>query len=708
MNDKLCAAYREEAAELLADLEVTLLELENSGEDAELVARAFRALHTIKGSGAMFGFDAIASFTHELETAFDSVREGRLQLTPELIGIALDARDHIQQLLDAAPADAEQLAASGRLILNHLRDRCTPLPAHAPAPPSDHPAVEDSAAASSDTDQSELVTFRIRIIPAASVFLNGTNLILLLRELAELGDLSLVAQTDQIPELADFNPEECLVHWDAVLTTSASENAIRDIFIFVEDQVDLLIQQIETAEPQRLGQIMAARGDLNEAQVESVISQRPRIGDLLVEAGVVAPGQVEAAVMEQRHVSLQAKKRTPTEAASTLRVPAAKLDSLVNFVGELVTVQARLSGFAAASGSAEIASIAEEIERLSELLRESTMSIRMLPIRETFTRFKRLVRDLATDLHKHVELVTEGNETELDKTVIEQLSDPLLHLVRNAIDHGIESPAERQRRGKPPVGRIQLRASYSGAFVLVSVSDDGAGLNCDAIRARAIDRGLIAADAVLTEQEIYHLTFAPGFSTAATVTEISGRGVGMDVVQRGLDALRGSVAITSKLGAGTVITLKIPLTLAIIDGLLVEAAGSYYVVPLSNISECIEFVRDPNVSRRHSLVNVRGQLVPYVVLRERFALTGQPPPIEQAIIAETNDGRFGFVVDRVIGDHHTVIKKLGTLYRQVDEVSGATIMGDGSVALVLDVEKLAAGVIRESQRPRAFGPQLTH
>ncbi len=705
MNEKLCAAYREEAAELLADLEVTLLELESSGEDAELVARAFRALHTIKGSGAMFGFDAIASFTHELETAFDSVREGRLELTPELIGIALDARDHIQQLLDAAPADAEPLAASGRLILNHLRDRCAPPPGHVPVPASADPAVEASAAATTGEDQSELVTFRIRILPSVSVFLNGTNLILLLRELAELGDLRLVAQTDQIPELADFNPEDCLVHWDAVLTTSASENAIRDIFIFVEDQVELLIQPIETAGALPLGQIMAARGDLNEAPAESGIR---RTSDLLGDAIVVAPGKVEADVREQRHVAQQAKKRTPTEAASTLRVPAAKLDSLVNFVGELVTVQARLSGFAAASGNAEIASIAEEIERLSELLRESTMSIRMLPIRETFTRFKRLVRDLATDLHKQVELVTEGNETELDKTVIEQLSDPLLHLVRNAIDHGIESPAERQRRGKPPVGRIQLRASYAGAFVLVSVSDDGAGLNCDAIRARAIDRGLIAADAVLTEQEIYHLTFAPGFSTAAAVTEISGRGVGMDVVQRGLDALRGSVAITSKLGAGTVITLKIPLTLAIIDGLLVEAAGSYYVVPLSNISECIEFVRDPNASRRHSLVNVRGQLVPYVVLRERFALTGQPPPIEQAIIAETNDGRFGFVVDRVIGDHHTVIKKLGTLYRQVDEVSGATIMGDGSVALVLDVEKLAAGVIRESQRPRAFGLELTH
>ena len=701
MNDKLCAAYREEAAELLADLEVTLLELESSGEDAELVARAFRALHTIKGSGAMFGFDAIASFTHEFETAFDNVREGRLRLTPELTGIALDARDHIQQLLDASPDDTPLLAERGRSILDQLREKCTP-PSPAETP---HPSPGDggSAGTPASARSAERSTYRISITPSASIFLNGTNFVPLLRELAELGEFALLAHLDQIPELDQFNPEECLVRWDAVLTTTASKDDICDIFIFVEDQVKLQIESLEVGETPLLGQILTDRGALTEEQVDTVLKQRPRLGDLLVNAGVVGSETVEAAAMEQRHLYAQVKKRSPVDTASTLRVPAAKLDSLVNFVGELVTVRARLSGYAAASGNAEIASIAEEIERLSELLRESTMSIRMLPIRETFTRFKRLVRDLATDLNKQVELVTEGNETELDKTVIEQLSDPLLHLVRNAIDHGIESPAERERRGKPPLGKIQLRASYAGAFVLVSVSDDGAGLNCEAIRARAIERGLISADAVLTEQEIYHLTFAPGFSTAAAVTEISGRGVGMDVVQRGLDALRGSVAISSKLGVGTVITLKIPLTLAIIDGLLVEAAGSYYVVPLSNISECIEFVRDPSVSRRQSLVNVRGQLVPYVVLRERFSLTGQPPPIEQAIIAETNDGRFGFVVDRVIGDHHTVIKKLGTLYRHVDEVSGATIMGDGSVALVLDVEKLAAAVIREHQRARTIG-----
>jgi two-component system chemotaxis sensor kinase CheA len=326
------------------------------------------------------------------------------------------------------------------------------------------------------------------------------------------------------------------------------------------------------------------------------------------------------------------------------------------------------------------------------------MSIRMLPIGDTFSRFNRLVRDLSAELGKKIEMVTEGGETELDKTVIEQLSDPLVHLVRNAVDHGIEQPERRLATGKPETGRIHLSACHSGAFVLIRVTDDGAGMNRDAIRARAIERGMIPSDAVLTDQEIFALVMQPGFSTSAQVTEISGRGVGMDVVQRSLDVLRGTLTVSSEPGRGTTVTLKIPLTLAIIDGLLVEAGGAFYVVPLSNISECIELRRSANGAHRGSLVNVRGELVPYVVLRDRFGLWGDPPEIEQVIVAETRDGKCGFVVDRVIGDHHTVIKKLGNLYRHVEEVSGATILGDGTVALILDVDKLAMELIRESRR----------
>jgi two-component system chemotaxis sensor kinase CheA len=514
-----------------------------------------------------------------------------------------------------------------------------------------------------------------------------------------MGEYSGIAHLEQIPELDELDCERCYVSWDAVLTTAADENTVRDVFIFIEDRAKVEIRLIESAvesEHQRLGDLLVERGDIAPEQLERLLGGRPKVGEILVEAGLVTEDKVHAAVLEQQHLDAVREKRRKAEAASTLRVPAAKLDSLVNIVGELVTVQARLSGYALNCGDSEIGFIAEEVERLSEMLRENTMSIRMLPIGETFGRFKRLVRDLSGELGKKVELITEGNETELDKGVIEQLSDPLVHLIRNSIDHGIESPELRTAARKSESGSIQLSAVHAGAHVLIRVSDDGAGLNRTTIRARAVERGLIDADAALTDAQIDALIFAPGFSTAERVTEVSGRGVGMDVVQRSIDALRGTLSVASTPGRGTSITLKIPLTLAIIDGLLVEAGGAYFVLPLSNILECIELIREKEGGApRGSLVAVRDELVPYIVIRERFSIPGDAPRIEQVIIADTHDGKCGFVVDRVIGDHHTVVKKLGSLYRHVDEVSGATILGDGTVALILDPDKLSAGALRE-------------
>jgi two-component system, chemotaxis family, sensor kinase CheA len=639
-TDRHRQTYLDEARELLADLESSLLELEQRPEDHELISRAFRALHTIKGSGAMFGFDEVASFTHELETLFDAIRGGRVPVTKDLVGISLDARDHIQQLL-WADGD-EHTPDTGGLILERLRqavaiDSSPAAGKHAP-----------QAGQVGDLPHGELRAWRILFEPQPEIFMSGADPLPLLDELRALGECRVTAHLDRIPELDRFEPETCYTRWEIELTTAAGENAIRDVFIFVEDSAGIAIEAVPP--------VAAAPAGLASAPKKS-------------------------------------------EVASTLRVSASKLDDLVNIVGELVTVQARLSGYALAAATPEIQFIAEEIERLSERLRENTMSIRMLPIGDTFSRFNRLVRDLSAELGKKIEMVTEGGETELDKTVIEQLSDPLVHLVRNAVDHGIERPDRRLAAGKAETGRIHLSACHSGAFVLIRVTDDGAGMNRDVIRTRAIERGMIAADAVLTDQEIFGLVMQPGFSTSAQVTEISGRGVGMDVVQRSLDVLRGTLSVSSEPGRGTTVTLKIPLTLAIIDGLLVEAGGAFYVVPLSNISECIELRRNStNVAHRGSLVNVRGELVPYVVLRERFALPGDPPKIEQVIVAETRGGKCGFVVDRVIGDHHTVIKKLGSLYRHVEEVSGATILGDGTVALILDVDKLAAELIRESRR----------
>jgi two-component system chemotaxis sensor kinase CheA len=348
-----------------------------------------------------------------------------------------------------------------------------------------------------------------------------------------------------------------------------------------------------------------------------------------------------------------------------------------------------------------VAAVAEEIERLTSALRENSMSIRMLPIRATFEKFRRLVHDLARDLCKDVELTIEGAETELDKTVIDQLGDPLMHLIRNSMDHGIEPPDERLRRGKATTAKIQLAARHAGASVLISVSDDGRGIDAEAVRARAVERGLVVSDAVLSKTEINALIFQPGFSTARKVTDVSGRGVGMDVVRQRVDGLRGTIEVDSEFGAGTSVVLRLPLTLAIIDGLLVSVGEARFVLPLAATLECIELTR-ADVERTHGrhVVNVRDEVIPYIRLREQFRIGDEELEREQIMVVETASGHCGIVVDQVLGDCQTVIKNLGSFYRHVQVVSGATILGDGTVALILDPERLVQDAQSSEARRR--------
>jgi len=694
MTDKHGEAYREEARELLSDLEQAVLELEQDPAGEELVSRIFRAMHTIKGSGAMFGFDAIAGFTHHVETAFDLVRQGKLAVTPELINLTLRARDHIATLLEEAFGGDAAAECAGRSILDAFRDLGET--GTSPGAASNTPTRTDA------TEE----TFRIRFRPPRDLFLTGANPILLLRELGELGESTVHAHIDELPEFEELDCEQCYVWWDIVLTTRRGQDAIRDVFIFVEADSAVKIERIAPDEngettPRRLGDILADRGDAPMEAIEQALAARPRIGEILVESKVVEEGKVRSALKEQQH--LEARKQQ-SATASSIRVPAERLDSLVNVVGELVTVQARLSQFAASSDDPEAAFVAEELERVTSRLRDHTMSIRMLPIGATFGRLQRLVRDLSRDLGKDIDFVTEGGETELDKTVIEQLNDPLVHLIRNSLDHGIEPAEARLAAGKPSKGVIRLAAIHSGAHVLIRIEDDGAGLDVDAIRARAVERGLIDADAELSESEIYTLIMKPGFSTARQVTEVSGRGVGMDVVRRNIEALRGSLDISSRNGSGTTIILKLPLTLAIIDGLLVTIASNYFVLPLANTLECFEIprrqIREGSGGR---FAAVRGEMVPYIDLRAHMKIEEDEPELSQVMVAETQYGKFGFVVDRVIGDHQTVIKRLDGLCKNLETFSGATILGDGTVALILDLDKLAKACIdlEHSGRQRA-------
>ncbi len=676
-------AYREEAYELLADLEDALIELEQNPDDFELISRVFRNMHTIKGSGSMFGFDDIARFTHGIETVYDTIREGNLKVSKELISLTLASCDQIKTMLQETQESSEEDLAKRR----ELEAAFTNL-----LPREKDLQVQEETI--SKPDDIEEKTFRIRFKPHADLFENGTNPLPLIDELCEHGDAIVICYMENLPPIEELDAEKCYTYWDIILTTTTAKDEIRDTFMFVDDISDIKIDLIDSADEKeidykKIGEILLEKGDIDNEKLNAALKSQKKVGQMMVEEGIVKEPKVKSALAEQQQIRELRKKRTQMENAASVRVASVKLDGLVDLVGELVIVQARLSQLAAFRNDADLVVIAEEVERLSAELRDNTMGIRMLPIGTTFARFKRLVRDLSEELGKEIDFETEGAETELDKTVIEKLGDPLVHLIRNSIDHGIENPADRKNAGKKTQGIIKLSALHSGAYVLIRIEDDGKGLDPQIIRAKAEQKGLITKDTQLTEKETLELIFAPGFSTAETVSNISGRGVGMDVVVSSIESLGGSVDIQSTLGQGTIITLKLPLTLAIIDGLLVDIGDDFFVIPLGTVLECIELSTE-DIERAHGrhIAKVREEIVPYIYLREIFGIDGQRPELEQIVVTEVNDRRVGFVVDRVIGQHQTVIKNLGKTLKEIEGISGATIMGDGTVALILDVNKL--------------------
>lgn len=651
MIDKYKEAFQEEAREILQELEAALLELNDRRDNAELVGRAFRALHTIKGSGSMFGFDEIAAFTHHVENAFDLVRNGRLAASADLISLSLASVDQIRAMLDSAAGNGVTNATVSATILSKLRA----LTGTPDKPEATRPAA--STAAVAPVAVSEPRNWHLRLSPKSHLLSNGTNPLVLLRELRGMGSLRVNAETSAIPSLAELDPQRCYIVWDMTLSTTAPVEALRDVFIFVADGCDLAIEPV------------------------AALAQ--------------APEPPAATKRAERSPSGGRRASDKEVQGASIRVAAAKLDQLVDLMGQLVTVQVRLGEIASRSEDIDLQTVAGEIESLTAELRDNSMSMRTQPLRSTFERFKRLVYDLGRQLHKEVDLTYEGGDTELDKTVIDQLNDPLMHLIRNSMDHGVELPEVRRSAGKKPTATVHFTARHAGAQVLIRVSDDGKGIDREAVRARAVERGLIPADARLSESEVFSLILAPGFSTAREVTDVSGRGVGMDVVRRNIEALRGSIEIASEPGVGSTVTLRLPLTLAIIDGLLVRVGTTRFVMPLSDTVECVELTRQDIVnSGGKNLAYIRGEVIPYIRLSDHLQIHREQPEREQVMVAETEHGRFGFVVDEVLGDHQTAIKNLGRLFRNVQVVSGATILGDGSVALILDLHRMAQNAIR--------------
>ncbi|MHC4044554.1 chemotaxis protein CheA [Bradyrhizobium sp. 23AC] len=667
--------FRQEASELFEVLEGALLDLGQRPDDRELVDSAFRALHTIKGSGAMFGFDKVASFTHEFETAFDRVRKGEIKPTQELISVALAAKDYIRALIED-PQSTDDII--GEAILDDLkRFVSADQPVAAVAEIAEAPPL--APAGGKQAGWHLYLEFETHILR------NGSNPLDLLEDLCKLGPCFVVPVTDGVPFLDEMEPEDCYLKWDVKLHAACDKDAIDDVFMFVQDEMKLTLSPLEHVEapaPAPLFQL------LDEELAPVVEMPAP-----LVEAAAAPVAEQPVAKAEPKSESkpepkLEAKR--DDRGIATVRVQAERLDELMDRVGELVIAQARLTQLAASGSDLSIKMIAEEIERLASSLRDTTMGARMVPIGSLFGRFRRLIHDLSRDLSKPVEFVTSGEDTELDKTMIECLADPLVHLIRNAIDHGIEDTATRAANGKTEQGRIELAAVHSGAQVLVTVKDNGGGLNTARIRAKAEEQGLIAPGAVLTDHEVHQFLFHPGFSTAQTISALSGRGVGMDVVKRTIENMRGSIDLSTRPGQGTTVTLRLPLTLAIIEGLLIRVGEGRYIIPLSAVEECIELTAEDERSRGRNFLNVRGNLVPFLRLREIMTASGTPDRHQKTIIISTGETHVGLVADQIIGNHQTVIKSLSKLHSDVTMFSGATILGDGTAALILDVAQLVA------------------
>ncbi|MDY8107622.1 chemotaxis protein CheA [Fulvimarina sp. 2208YS6-2-32] len=644
-----------EARELLEQLEEALLDLEKRPDDAGLVNTTFRALHTLKGSGGMFGPPAMAAFAHRLEDAFEKVRQGLVPLTPTLVGVFLQSTDQLRRLLFEAGGDHD--AESARLVAALEAEVGTSGPATGAAP-AERPAAFKEA-------REACCVYRIRMALPKNALVYGTNPLTLLDELADLGEITVTACTDDIPDLATLEPRDLHIRWLIELATDQGHAAIEDVFIFVDEPGAITIEALDA--PALSVEPADATDAADAAPSRTTISPEAGTGNEPPTGETSAPRQ--------------------DKGESQVRVSASRLDTLLDQVGELVIAQTRLATLAHNRHDPALSAIVEEVERLSADLRDSAMDMRMLPIEQLFGRYRRVVRDLSGNLGKEIELTMSGEETELDKTVLDRLGDPLVHIIRNSVDHGIEDPEVRVARGKPRRGRLQLSARQSGTEIIITVEDDGAGLNRQRIRDKAIANGVIAPDAELSEREIDELIFHPGLSTAQSVSNLSGRGVGMDVVKRTIQDLHGTIEILTQPGLGTRFVLRLPLTLAIIDGLQVAVGHAMCILPLSSVEECVELDQvATRTSNGRNFVDIRGTMVQLLWMDKVFGTDRRGSVVA---VVETETGKIGVVVDQVIGQHQTVIKPLSPLHRHTPGLAGATILGDGSVALILDVGALA-------------------
>lgn len=714
--DAALQTFFAEAADLLNAMEDALLRLEDGDQDRETINELFRAVHTIKGSAGLFGLDDIVSFTHTVENVLDRAREGKVNIDSNLLSILLPCRDHLVNLVENAmqgQANDQECLTRGQQLLDSLapwlsedlKIKAKPSVATAPAP------------ATGEKD-----AWHISVRLGRDLLRNGMDPLSIIRFLATQGSIKHISTiADNLPELDQFDPEELYLGFEISYVTSVSYQEIEDAFMFVREESDIKIipprSNVEAyiglikslpENTQRLGEILVKTNAITYQELEAALSvqkqqamaQEPinKLGSILVDSEVVAPEVVDAALEKQKQVS--ERKNAPE--TRFIRVDADRLDKLINLIGELVINRQRIDLLVSGLANPALSEAVTSMGSFTEQIRDAALTLRMVPIGETFQKFKRVVRDTAKSLGKEIDLVIEGAETELDRSMVEKLNDPLMHIVRNAMDHGIESVSVRRARNKPAMGTLKLTAKHDAGNIVIGIHDDGGGLDVERIRKKAIANGLIDAGDHLTDPELFQLIFHPGFSTAEQVTNLSGRGVGMDVVRRNIEELQGGIEIASELGVGTNFTIRLPLTLAIIDGFHVNASGVDFIVPQNTILECVD-LKSLNHVQGQNCVNLRGEQVPYIRLREIFNLPKADVEREKIVVVQFGEKRAGLVVDELHGEIQTVVKPMGPIFQALKGIGGSSLLGTGAVALILDVQQLINFAInKEHMRNESF------
>ncbi|MDG6401863.1 chemotaxis protein CheA [Pseudomonas quasicaspiana] len=690
--DQALQTFIVEARELLEAMEESLLQLESEPGDADAIGAIFRAAHTIKGSAGLFGLDPIVSFTHIVEDVLDRLREGSVSADAGLIAVLLKSGDHMLELIDVVASQGGQLQAPALAREAELRKSLQAYQAPANVSNDELEVIPDAEV---HAEQTNAVLWHISLRFGHDVFRNGMDPLSFLRFLNTLGEIVTVQTlTDNLPTLEAWDAESCYLGFEIDFHSSATHAAINEVFDFVREDCLVEITKADTESQQ----------DCSGTELMSQASTIAEQGTAMVAMGELLEDQrsvprVPANASSEKQLSSDKPAESKGKDGRYVRVNADKLDELINLVGELVIASAGATLIARTCDNDPLQESTSTVSGLVEEILDGALRLRMIPIGDTFNRFRRVVRDVSQELGKDIDLIISGAETELDKTVVEKIGDPLMHLLRNSMDHGIESAEARLAAGKPAKGHLHLNAYHDSGSIVLEIADDGAGLNRDRILEKAQERGLIAPGATLTDQEIYNLIFEPGFSTAQAVTNLSGRGVGMDVVKRNITLLRGTVDLDSKPGQGTVIRIRLPLTLAIINGFLVGIGQSTYVIPLDMVQECIELSEDDRqISREQGYLDLRGEVLPLVYLRDHFHHDGPAARRQNVVVVRYADHKAGLVVDDLLGEFQTVIKPLGKLFGALRGISGSTILGSGAVALILDVPALLSQIVHLETR----------